>query len=160
MDQQGHYRTLFSMNAPGGAPLFIYTLNSTQLGYDSTADTANTTITQLVTLPLVFSEEGAMTTFTGLKFRITGSKSIGEFAATLFDEDGTNSTLTPGFVLNNYGAQDLFRGINYTTEKMLVQINTFDAGGDNTKAAAFTLKRVDVYGNKMWAVRPVLTQTK
>jgi hypothetical protein len=151
LDQANKYTPLFCFGNPSVSNASLYTLDATKLT-DTLPNGSADAFTQIITTALVASEEGAITCFTGLRFRITNALSTGLMGITLLDEDNKNSTVINQFNLSNYSSQDLFRGINYTNEKMMVQLVTLGT-------ASIYLKRLDIFGNKQWSVRPVMTQT-
>jgi hypothetical protein len=146
LDQNGNYLSIFCKGTSTTSDTHLYKLVPGQ-AFDITSSFP---ILQIVESPLFYAEEGAQTCFNGIRLRVSGSGNLNLF---IQNEDVTTNTFVRSFNLTDYSAQDLYTGINFTNEKMMLAL-----WGDPTTTGIFTLKRIDIFGNVRWRVRPSLTQ--
>jgi hypothetical protein len=143
LDQTGAYYPLLVFTNTSGVGLpALYSLIPNQ-PYDLVSTTS---ISQSISTSTINTKKGAVTTFNGIRFRISGTS---RFNIGLYDESQTLISSPDGFNLNYYtNNQDIFRGINFVNEKLIIGIT-----GDNTTVGSFSLTRLDVFGNEVYKVR-------
>jgi hypothetical protein len=147
LGQDGTYKVLFNASAYSQVDYHLYGLDTTKT-YDVSGSYP---ILQQVYTALLGA--GGITTFTGLNFRAqkTNNTDNSTMNIVLKDIDGINASSAVHFILKNYVSQKLFKGINYTSEKMQVQLYSSDGG--------FSLQDIEILGQQRWAVRANITQS-
>jgi len=106
-------------------------------------DDSGTAITSIYQTFLATPAMGALNIFRHLRFRAVGT---GTMLLRLADEDDGNVQNPPSITLSTTPSKDFDRQINYTSEKMSVQVKT--VGG------TMKLKRIDIFCKERWKIRP------
>lgn len=89
---------------------------------------------------------GGVGCFKLLHFRAWG---VGRLVMTISGLDGTGSYSPPYLSLTATPGRELDRQINFTNEKMALRVRSNNALNDY-----MILDRIDVWGNKLWPIRP------
>lgn len=146
LDQNGAYTPgliFYGVGVAGFNQIFTLSPSNNQ-------DLSAYLINQQFQTALVSIVLGSVSTFNGLRFRISGTNNFG---IALADESLSNIATPVGFNLSNRSNnKDLYRGINVTNEKIAIALNSTQSdGGINGN---FSLTRIDIFGSEKYKVRP------
>jgi hypothetical protein len=109
-------------------------------------DPGNVTVDSYYQSTALTIDPGAMNIFRFLRARVT--KSVGNLKVTLKSSDGVTFQTPPSIPITTIPNAEVSRQINFTSEKMVVRLET------NSSTDSFTLQRLDIHGKVKWQSRP------